>query len=59
MGAIGGFRPGTLMNFRYSQVSLALVRDPENQTRTRLTVTPTICQNKRKEKKIHRTQDQL
>lgn len=56
-GAIGGFRPGTLMNLPYRQVRLAIVRNKYSPTQTSLVATITIVQNKRRTKAIRRSQN--
>ena len=53
MNSIGGFRPGTLMEFKYDQVELGFVRDPHDRTKRRPVVTLLVLQNKRKEKTIN------
>ncbi|KAI6544139.1 hypothetical protein MCOR05_002642 [Pyricularia oryzae] len=45
MAAIGGFRPGALLGLTYSQVRLALVRDPKDAKR-KIVAEITIHQNK-------------
>ncbi|KAI0388289.1 hypothetical protein F5Y17DRAFT_463852 [Xylariaceae sp. FL0594] len=47
--AIGGFRPGTLLDLTYSQFHVAVVRDPTNSVRTQIVVTINIKRNKIKE----------
>ena len=49
MGAMGGFRPATLMEFKYDQVVVAAVRDPEDRTKARLVASLLVYQNKQKE----------
>ena len=55
---ICGFRLGCLVNLKYKQFNLGVVRDPEHPEKTKLVVTPTIQHNKRKEKIIRKTQDE-
>lgn len=43
-----GFRPGMVMDATYGDFELAVVRDPEDRTRKRLVLTPTIHRNKLK-----------
>lgn len=45
-GGSGGFRPANLMDTKYRQYTLSVVRDPEDRTRTKIIVTPTIGRNK-------------
>ncbi|KAH8891472.1 hypothetical protein GQ53DRAFT_147693 [Thozetella sp. PMI_491] len=45
-GSTGGFRPGTLMSPLFRQYTVSIVRDPEDRTRNRIVVTPTINRNK-------------
>lgn len=45
---IGGFRPASMMRLPYRQVSLAVVRDPNDRTRTRLVATIVVKKNKKK-----------
>ncbi|KAK7448730.1 hypothetical protein Landi51_06406 [Colletotrichum acutatum] len=59
LSSIGGFRPGTLMQMPFSQVQLAVVRDPLDKSRTQLVATFTIYQNKQASKKIGRKQDDV
>ncbi|TGJ78353.1 hypothetical protein E0Z10_g10409 [Xylaria hypoxylon] len=49
LAAIGGFRPGTLLNLTYSQFHVTVVRDPTNSARTQIVVTINIKRNKIKE----------
>ena len=49
MSAMGGFRPGTLMEFKYDQVVVAVVRDPKDRTKSRLVASLLVYQNKQKE----------
>lgn len=44
-GAIGGFRPGILVNWKYRDVRVELVRDPGTDERS-LVATFTVYQNK-------------
>ncbi|KAF2184554.1 hypothetical protein K469DRAFT_578956, partial [Zopfia rhizophila CBS 207.26] len=46
LAAIGGFRRGTIKQLRYCEVCLAVVRDPNDRSKTKLVVTPTIGKNK-------------
>ncbi|KAF2731199.1 hypothetical protein EJ04DRAFT_16250 [Polyplosphaeria fusca] len=46
LAAIGGFRRGTIERLRYRDVCLAVVRDPNDRSKTKLVVTPTIGKNK-------------
>ncbi|KAL8410445.1 hypothetical protein RB596_000215 [Gaeumannomyces avenae] len=55
MASIGGFRPGTLFGFSYSQVRLAVIRDPES-TQRKLVAEITIRQNKLKDDVIRTSQ---
>lgn len=57
INSIGGFRPGTLMEFKYDQVELGFVRDPHDRTKRRLVATLLVLQNKRKEKIINFSQN--
>lgn len=59
LSSIGGFRPGTLMQMPFSQVQLAVVRDPLDKSKTQLVATFTIYQNKQASKKIGRKQDDV
>jgi hypothetical protein len=43
-----GFRPGMVMDAKYRDFELAIVRGPANRTRKRLVLTPTIHRNKLK-----------
>lgn len=45
LAAVGGFRPGVVVNIKYRQVSIQLVRDPKIQEK-RLVATFTMQQNK-------------
>ncbi|KAK1975228.1 hypothetical protein LZ30DRAFT_638987 [Colletotrichum cereale] len=58
LSSIGGFRPGALMNIKYKQIGLAVVRDPATH-RTHLVVTVRVVQNKQATNKIGKTQDHL
>ncbi|KAL8285643.1 hypothetical protein RB600_009869 [Gaeumannomyces tritici] len=55
LAGIGGFRPGTLFQLSYSQVQLAVVRDPSTQTR-KLVAEVTIRQNKVKKDVVLKSQ---
>lgn len=55
LAAIGGFRPGVLLNLKYSQIGLKLVLDPRTKT-TRLVVDFTLFQNKQRATVIRRDQ---
>ena len=57
MDAIGGFRPGTLMEFKYERVELFIVRDPVDPRRRKLVAELLVLQNKRKEKTINFSQN--
>jgi hypothetical protein len=39
LAAIGGFRPKAIVNFRFKQVKLAVVRDPIDRSKTKIAVT--------------------
>jgi len=58
LDGIGGWRPGSLIGMKYGQVSLAIVRDPASPARTLPVVTPTIYHNKRRKKRILKSQDE-
>ncbi|KAI3326529.1 hypothetical protein HD806DRAFT_410130 [Xylariaceae sp. AK1471] len=49
LAAIGGFRPGTLLNLTFSQFQVAVVRNPTNSARTQIVVSINIERNKIKE----------
>ncbi|KAI1382618.1 uncharacterized protein F4822DRAFT_435293 [Hypoxylon trugodes] len=49
LAAIGGFRPGTLMNLTSSQFQVAVLHHPENPGRTKIIVIIGIRRNKIKE----------
>ncbi|KAI6082452.1 hypothetical protein F4821DRAFT_247161 [Hypoxylon rubiginosum] len=49
LAAIGGFRPGTLVNLTYSQFQVAVLRHPDNPARTTIVITISIRRNKIKE----------
>ncbi|KAL8329142.1 hypothetical protein RB597_004736 [Gaeumannomyces tritici] len=55
LAGIGGFRPGTLFQLSYSQIQLAVVRDPSTQTR-KLVAEVTIRQNKVKKDVVLKSQ---
>ncbi|KAI1382568.1 uncharacterized protein F4822DRAFT_441804 [Hypoxylon trugodes] len=57
--AIGGFRPGEVMNLTYRQVAFELVRDPLDSSKRRLVVSITIRHNKQQENVIQRSQHRL
>ena len=40
------FRPGMVMDAKYPDFELAIVRDPANRTKKRLVLTPTVHRNK-------------
>lgn len=46
LAAIGGFRRGMLRGIKYSQLQVAALRDPNNQSRTKIVVTIKIRRNK-------------
>ncbi|KAF1973216.1 hypothetical protein BU23DRAFT_568519 [Bimuria novae-zelandiae CBS 107.79] len=48
LAAIGGFRRATIASVKYRDVCLAVVRDPNDRSKTKLVVTPTIGKNKLK-----------
>jgi hypothetical protein len=39
LAGISGFRPKALLNFTFNQIQLAIIRDPKDQSRTKITVT--------------------
>ncbi|KAK7972355.1 hypothetical protein PG988_006489 [Apiospora saccharicola] len=49
LAAIGGFRRGTLLDLKFNQFDVAVVRDPANPTRTKIVMTVFIKRNKIKE----------
>lgn len=48
LAGIGGFRISTILTFKYQDVSLFLVRDPDDRSRTKLVLTLTIAKNKQR-----------
>ncbi|KAI0133446.1 hypothetical protein BJ170DRAFT_606345 [Xylariales sp. AK1849] len=56
LAGIGGFRPGVIMQLKYDQVRLGLVRDPLKPDKKRLVATIKILQNKLKTKVVRRDQ---
>lgn len=56
VAGIGGFRNGSILNLPYKQVRLALVRDPDRPSFSKLVGHVLIIQNKRR-KGLQRTQD--
>ncbi|PSN68269.1 hypothetical protein BS50DRAFT_573200 [Corynespora cassiicola Philippines] len=48
LAAIGWFRQATMAGARYRGAYLAVVRDPNNRSNTKLVVTPTFGKNKLK-----------
>ncbi|KAF6821138.1 hypothetical protein CPLU01_12565 [Colletotrichum plurivorum] len=59
LSAVGGFRPGTLMELPYRQIQLVVVRDPLEKTKTRLVANITIFQNKQDGNRLGRKQDHM
>ncbi|KXH65143.1 hypothetical protein CSAL01_10464 [Colletotrichum salicis] len=47
LDSLGGWRLGTLRNFKYRDIEMAVVRDPEDHKRTALTATINVELNKR------------
>lgn len=56
--AIGGFRPEVLMQMKYRDVKLVVVRDPNRQQRTKLVANITIHHNKKSPHKARDSQDE-
>lgn len=54
-----GFRPGSIVNFPYKHVQLAVVRDPKDRTRRTLAALITIAHNKQKTGKVYHSQDEM
>lgn len=48
LGGIGGFRISTILSLKYRDVSLFVVRDPNDRSKTKLVLTPTIPKNKQR-----------
>ncbi|GKT94480.1 hypothetical protein Ct61P_12330 [Colletotrichum tofieldiae] len=59
LDSMGGWRSGSLMEFCYQNVEVAVVRDPENHERTTLIAEITVQQNKRPSKRAQKSQDQI
>ncbi|KAK1657565.1 hypothetical protein BDP55DRAFT_623481 [Colletotrichum godetiae] len=59
LDSLGGWRLGTLMNFKYRDIEMAVVRDPEDHERTALTATINVEQNKRQANKAQTSQDDI
>ncbi|KPM35006.1 hypothetical protein AK830_g11561 [Neonectria ditissima] len=56
---MGGWRPQILMEILYRQISFAIVRDPNNHSKTKLVTTITIEQNKRDKNKARTAQNEF
>ncbi|KAJ5014209.1 hypothetical protein K4K57_001822 [Colletotrichum sp. SAR 10_99] len=59
LDSLGGWRLGTLMNFKYRDIEMAVVRDPEDHNRTALIATINVEQNKRQANKAQTSQDDI
>ncbi|MCJ1426159.1 hypothetical protein MMC29_004061 [Sticta canariensis] len=58
LAGIGGFRISTILTLKYRDVSLALVRDPDDRSRAKLVLTLTIAKNKlRRATRVTRAKD--
>ncbi|KAK2758920.1 hypothetical protein CKAH01_16748 [Colletotrichum kahawae] len=47
LDSLRGWKLGTLMNFKYRDIEIAVVRDPEDYKQTALAATINVKQNKR------------
>lgn len=49
LSALGGFRPGAVLNLLYKDFTPAVVRDPDSLNKCKLMITVTVKRNKIKE----------